>query len=132
MCTVPSARVGAVLSLLLLALGPAGCDDKGKSSMDGTTLPSADAEPVYTGPKFADIEEAAAELGKLTGQPVRNFSTYDYGRRQDERCRSVIIRSEEDASLYPPKLRPKLPLGLVCYVGTQEWRDGSDHGNGTE
>jgi hypothetical protein len=87
---------------------------------------------VYTGPKFADIEEAGAELARLTGQPVRNFSTFDFGRRQDERCRSVIIRSEEDASNYPPKIRPKLPLGLVCYVGTQEWKDGSDHGDGTE
>jgi len=135
MDTARSARVGTVLGLVLLALGPAACkdDDKGPSAVSATmpSLPSPSV-PEYTGPKFADIDEAVAELAKMTGQPARNFSTYDYGRRQDERCRSVIVRSEEDASLYPPKLRPKLPLGLISYVGTSEWRDGSDHEDGTE
>jgi hypothetical protein len=130
-----AARVGAVLGLVLFALGPAGCkdDDKGKANLGANPLPP-DTQPteVVVGAKFADIDEAAAALTKLTGSPFRNYSTYDYGRRQDERCRSVIVRSEEDASVYPPKIRARLPLGLVCYVGTQEWRDGSDHGDGTE
>lgn len=135
MYTARTTCVGAALSLLLLlALGPAACndDDKSKSSLGTPTLPPTTEPTEDAGPKYADIEEAAAALAKLSGQHFRNFSTYDYGRRQDERCRSVIVRSEEDASTYPPKIRARLPLGLVCFVGTSDWRDGSDHAGGTE
>src|SRR3954468_17511918 len=136
MSTARTTQLAAAVGLvLMLAMGPASCkdDDKSKAAVAAATYVPTTTEPTeHAGPKYGDIDEAGLVLSKMTGQPVRAFSTYDYGRRQDERCRSVIVRSEEDASIYPPKIRPRLPLGLVCYVGTSDWRDGSDHANGTE
>jgi hypothetical protein len=128
---IPTAA--ALCLALLLAVAQTGCRDDDKGKVAGASyVPTTEPTENVSGPKFADIDAAAAALSKLTGATVRNYSTYDYGRRQDERCRSVIVRSEEDASMYPPKIRPRLPLGLVCYVGTSTWLDGSDHNDGTE
>src|SRR4051812_46426054 len=111
MYTARTTLGGAVIGLaLVLALGPVGCkdDEKAKTLLGASTVPAATEPTEDAGPKYADIDEAGAALARMTGQPLRAFSTYDYGRRQDERCRSVIVLSEEDASIYPPKIRRRL------------------------
>ena len=101
---------------------------------DQPNLTFTPPQTVSTDPtaKFTSLEEAAAELGKLTGQQVRPYSNYDYGRQKDYRCRSVIMRSEDDPTEVAEKLRPRMPLGYVIFVGTSRWREGAERLDGTE
>jgi hypothetical protein len=82
--------------------------------------------------RFTSLDAAAEELGKMTGQPVRKYSNFDYGRQKDFRCRSVVLRSEDDPSEVAERLRPRIPLGYVIFVGTSRWREGAERLDGTE
>ncbi len=58
--------------------------------------------------------------------PVRPFSTYDFGRARDERCRSVVLPEARVGSLLPG-LRETLPSGFVAFIGTTRWLGEEQH-----
>jgi hypothetical protein len=63
------------------------------------------------------LDAAAATLQKVSGQPVRPFSTRDFGREPYAAARSVLVR-EEDAERVLLAIRPQMPKGIVAFVGT--------------
>jgi hypothetical protein len=67
-----------------------------------------------------DLDSAAQRLGVLARSPVRPFSTYDFGREQDPRARSVIVREKTSKQILRA-LRAELDAGLVAFIGTTQW-----------
>lgn len=71
-------------------------------------------------------EAAQRALGDLTGGPVRPYSTYDFGRRRDGRCLSVILPDRQRGALLTA-LRDRLPAGAVAFLGTSRWLGDERH-----
>ncbi|NHN31548.1 DUF4253 domain-containing protein [Paenibacillus agricola] len=88
---------------------------------------SAEAE-IY---KLQTIEEARAELQRVSGQAALNYSTYDFGRERNPHCVSVIAPDVTIAIQWVHHMQSVLAQGLVCYAGTREWY-GEDKQTGAE
>lgn len=69
---------------------------------------------------------AAAEAALRGVGEVRPFSTYDFGRARDERCRSVIVPGRK-AEAAVRRLREALEPGYVAFVGTSRWLGDEGH-----
>ena len=64
-----------------------------------------------------DLDAAASLLGKASGQPVRPYSTRDFGRDPFKAARSVLVDAGKAEALVE-SLRPRLGPGLIAFVGT--------------
>lgn len=73
-------------------------------------MPSNAAPPVLDG--------IAAHVAKVTSQPVRPFSTRDFGRDRYPGARSILVPPEQSEALLA-KIRTGLGPGLVAFIGTQ-------------
>lgn len=73
------------------------------------------------------LAEVETLLGRLSGRPVRGYSTFDFGREQDPACRSVVV-PEPEADALVKRLRRELPAGFVAFVGTTQWLGEERHG----
>jgi hypothetical protein len=74
----------------------------------------------------AQREQAERELARASAGRVRQYSTYEFGRARDERCRSIILPEERARSLLP-ELRETLPSGCVAFIGTTQWLGDEQH-----
>jgi Domain of unknown function (DUF4253) len=70
--------------------------------------------------------DPASLLEQLSGQPVRKYSTYEFGRGKDFECLSVVVGKDETTDLVF-KLRAALPPGFVAFVGTSQWLGDETH-----
>lgn len=75
-------------------------------------------------------EEAQALLTRVTNGPIREYSTYDFGRERDERCLSAILPAER-ARAARSVIRGRLPTGVVSFLGTSRWL-GEERNDGIE
>ncbi len=73
----------------------------------------------------------AVLLEKLSGQPVRRYSTFDFGRAKDEHCLSAIV-PESEARHLVFDLREQLPAGFIAFLGTMRWLGDERHNGGAE
>lgn len=62
------------------------------------------------------LDSAATTLSQVTGKQVRPFSTIDFGREQNPKGRSVLIK-EEAAEGFLDLVRRQLPPGVIAFVG---------------
>ncbi|MBL0731215.1 DUF4253 domain-containing protein [Piscinibacter sp. HJYY11] len=62
------------------------------------------------------LAQGSQILQDATGQPVREFSTQDFGREVYSDGRSVLV-AEKQAERLLNLVRTKLPVGLVAFVG---------------
>lgn len=62
------------------------------------------------------LEEAANVLVSVSGKELRAYSTWDFGRDQNDDGRSVVVR-DEDARSVVKQVRQALGPGLVCFIG---------------
>lgn len=74
------------------------------------------------------IDEVAERLGRILKQPVRRYSTYDFGREQDNTARSFLVGADFPLDLLV-KMRKLVPPGLVLFLGTSRWLGDEQHGD---
>ena len=61
--------------------------------------------------------QAASDiLERVTGAKARNFASYDFGRRQNPECVSVIVHARQVGG-FLEAVRAELPKGLVAFIG---------------
>lgn len=77
------------------------------------------------------VQEPVILLEKLSGQPSRGYSTFDFGRMKDKQCLSVVV-PEDTARPLVFSLRKQLPSGLVTFVGTSQWLGDERHDDKVE
>lgn len=63
-----------------------------------------------------NLEEAGQRLSQIANQPLRPFSTCDFGREENPAARSVLV-PDNSATKIVDKLRPCLTPGLLTFVG---------------
>jgi len=66
-------------------------------------------------------------LESVAGTKSRAYSTFEFGREQDQCCASVIVSREEAEDLVRA-LRQKLQPGWVTFMGTSRWLGKEQHG----
>lgn len=71
---------------------------------------------VACGPGGAS-DPAEQVLAEATGQPVRPFSTREFGRERYDGARSVLVDPEQAEPLLAD-IRARLPAGYVAFIGT--------------
>ncbi|ERI08977.1 DUF4253 domain-containing protein [Aneurinibacillus aneurinilyticus] len=64
-----------------------------------------------------NLVEAVKQLETLANQPIRSYSTVDFGRGKKEGTYSVLVNSI-DAYDIITSLRSKLEKGLIVFIGT--------------
>lgn len=69
-------------------------------------------------------------LARMSGERVRPYSTYDFGRERDDRYLSAVL-PERRASALLPVIRPELPPSTVAFIGTSRWL-GEERHDGVE
>lgn len=62
------------------------------------------------------LEAGGRVLQEVTGQPVRGFSSRDFGREPFDGGRSVLVPEDQAERLLDP-VRARLPRGLIAFVG---------------
>lgn len=67
-------------------------------------------------PGKAPLDTAAAALARMTGAPVRPFSTRDFGRERYLGARSAIV-PPKDAERLLGRVRAVIPAGTIAFVG---------------
>ena len=72
------------------------------------------------------LEQAERALARVGAGRVRPYSTYEFGRARDERCRSIVLPEARARSLLPG-LRETLPSGSVAFIGTTQWLGDERH-----
>jgi hypothetical protein len=55
-------------------------------------------------------------LERITGSKARNFASYDFGRRRNPNCVSVIVHAQQVGD-FLETVRAELPQGLVAFIG---------------
>jgi hypothetical protein len=64
------------------------------------------------------LDEAGSYLAKVTGKPLRLFSTRDFGREKFSGARSVLVDESETEPLLG-EIRSRLGPGLIAFIGTR-------------
>lgn len=77
-----------------------------------------------------DLDAAGAFLAKESGQPLRMYSTRDFGRAKYAEARSVLVDPSQATGLVKA-MRSRLGSGLIAFVGTEHSLAGPG-GEGTE
>lgn len=80
---------------------------------------------------MALVDAAVPILQTLGGGTVRPYLSHDFGRAQDREGRSIVLPRPQAETLLP-RIREKLPPGLIAYVGTSRWLGNEKHGSKVE
>jgi hypothetical protein len=72
------------------------------------------------------MPELAAILKRVSGQKVRPYSTFDFGRAKDLSCCSVVVPKDRAEPLVYELRRNLLP-GFVAFLGTTRWLGEKKH-----
>lgn len=65
-------------------------------------------------------EQVKELLEPFANGPVRDFSTYDFGRNRDTNCVSAIIDLENVRDAFQ-EILPEIPENTVLFLGTGKW-----------
>jgi hypothetical protein len=77
-------------------------------------------------PPAVTLESAAQRLARIAGGPVREYSTYDFGRARDPDARSVIVADERSLDILS-EIRGQIEGDLVAFIGTTSWLGDEPH-----
>src|SRR5262245_1920877 len=88
-----------------------------------------DAPPQRT--RAMTLEAAAKRLSEISGTPVRDYSTRDFGRDRNPEARSVVVPKARSRQLLQ-QIRSELGPKLVAFVGTTQWLGDETHLDGEE
>ena len=102
------------LVLLFVCIGCTPNSDK------STSHSPADNDPAMS------LDAAAARLAELSGAPVRDYSTHDFGRSRDTNAKSVVVPHDQSAELIA-QFREQLGPNLICFIGTTRWLGDEKH-----
>jgi hypothetical protein len=77
------------------------------------------------------LQDAARRLAAIARCPLRAFSTFDFGCRQDTRARSVVVpRAAAEGVLL--QVRSELSPGVIAFIGTTRWLGDERHEGAAE
>jgi hypothetical protein len=65
------------------------------------------------------IEAAAKRLSEISSQPVRGYSTRDFGRDRNPEARSIIVPRTRTRQVLQ-QIRSELGPKLIAFVGTTQ------------
>jgi hypothetical protein len=82
-------------------------------------------------PVAPDLQSLRTLLESTTGEPARQYTTFDFGRARDERGVSVLVPHQLALELVSA-LRPRMPSGWVVFAGTDRWLGDEDNGENVE
>jgi hypothetical protein len=77
------------------------------------------------------LTAAADLLTRTAKQPLRAYSTFDFGRQRDESARSVVVPSEVAEQILH-EVRTGLPAGMIAFIGTRNWLGDETHSDQVE
>ena len=77
------------------------------------------------------LEEAAQQLAQLAKQPLRAYSTYDFGRERDTSARSIVVPTDVAEDLLNT-FRNELSPGVIAFIGTTRWLGDEQHDAASE
>jgi Domain of unknown function (DUF4253) len=77
------------------------------------------------------LEAVSERLAALSHQPLRAYSTFDFGRERDENARSVLVDPRQAPDLLR-MIRNELPVGTLAFIGASHWYGDEKNGNRVE
>jgi hypothetical protein len=78
-----------------------------------------------------NLDAAAKRLSEISGSPIRDFSTRDFGRDRNPDARSVVVPKAKARQVLQ-HVRSELDPGLVAFIGTTRWLGDEKHADGEE
>ena len=77
------------------------------------------------------LDEVSKCLSRVTGVPVREFSTYGFGRERNLNARSVIVPQADSRNLLKA-VRHELDRKAAAFIGTTRWLGCEKHPGAVE
>lgn len=77
------------------------------------------------------LEAAAKRLSEISGAPLRDYSTRDFGRERNPEARSVVVPKTQSRQLLE-QIRNELGPNTIAFVGTTRWLGDEQHPDGEE
>lgn len=77
------------------------------------------------------LDAAGIRLSQLSGAPLRQYSTTDFGRDRYPGARSVIVPKASSRQVLED-IRSELGPGIVAFIGTTQWLGEEEHDEGEE
>lgn len=77
------------------------------------------------------LESAALRLSEISGMPVRDYSTRDFGRERNQEARSIVV-PESRSSQILHQIRGELGAKLIAFIGTTNWLGDEVHAGRVE
>lgn len=81
--------------------------------------------------RIVNLDAAAERLSEVSGAPIRNYSTRDFGRDRYPDARSVVVPNTKAREILQ-QVRSELGPGLVAFIGTTQWLGDEQHADGEE
>ena len=78
-----------------------------------------------------NLDVAAKRLSEISGSPIRNYSTRDFGRERNPDARSVVVPKARARQVLQ-HVRDELGPELVAFIGTTQWLGNEQHADGEE
>jgi hypothetical protein len=78
-----------------------------------------------------NLDAAAKRLSEISGSPIRNYSTRDFGRDRNPNARSVVVPKARARQVLQ-HVRGELGPKLVAFIGTTQWLGNEQHADGEE
>lgn len=78
-----------------------------------------------------NLDAAAKRLSEISGTPIRNYSTRNFGRERNPDARSVVVPKARARQVLQ-HVRDELGPGLVAFIGTTQWLGDEQHADGEE
>lgn len=76
--------------------------------------------------EIAFAPEIISAFRQLSGETVRKYSTFDFGRSKDLQCLSVVVSESRSEGLLH-KVRERLPDDWIAFIGTDRWLGDEQH-----
>lgn len=77
------------------------------------------------------LDAATKRLSEISGSPIRDFSTRDFGRDRNPDARSVVVPKAKTRQVLQ-QVRSDLGPGLTAFIGTTRWLGDEKHPDGEE
>src|SRR5260370_26196597 len=77
------------------------------------------------------LEAAAKRLSEISGAPVRDYSTRDFGRDRNPDARAVVVPKAKSRQVLQ-RIRRELDPTIVAFIGSTQWLGDEEHPDGEE
>jgi hypothetical protein len=78
-----------------------------------------------------NLDAAAKRLSEISGSPIRNYSTRDFGRERNPDARSIVVPKAKARQVLQ-RLRSELGPRLIAFIGTSRWLGDENHADAEE